>query len=275
MQQCFIYIISDSLGETGEHVAKAAAGQFTDIDFIIKKYPYTDEVSRIPAIIAEAATRTSVVVFTTVIEAMRQEIKERCKEYDIIYFDVMNPLIFAFKNILHKEPVREPGTIHKLDETYFSRVKAVEFAVKYDDGKDPKGVKLADIVLLGISRTSKTPLSMYLAHKNIKVANIPLVPEVPVPKEVYEIDSKKIIGLINTPEKLFKIREERLKAMGLTSNSMYANLDRINEELKYADGIFKQLHCPVIDVSNKAVEETANIILQLLVEQRAAQQNNQ
>lgn len=270
MKNCYIYIISDSLGETGEHVAKAAAGQFKDVNFIIKKYPYMDNVKRVKKIIDEAASRRAVLVFTTVIHEIRKVIIDRCKHHNLFYIDVMNPLIYAFKNVLGQEPVYEPGTIHKLDETYFSRVKAIEFAVKYDDGKDPRGVKLADIILLGISRTSKTPLSMYLAHKNLKVANIPLVPEVPVPKEVYEIEATKIIGLVNTPEKLFEIREERLRAMGLMSNANYANMDRIKAELDYAGEIFDKIGCPVIDVSNKAVEETANIILQIIIEQRAA-----
>ncbi len=270
MKCCFVYIISDSLGDTGEHVAQAAAGQFIDIEFIVKKYPYISETAKISEILDEAAARTSVVVFTTVIESLKDFIMAGCKQRGLMCIDVMNPLIFSFKKLLGVEPVYEPGTIHKLDEDYFDRVKAVEFAVKYDDGKDPRGVKLADIVLLGISRTSKTPLSMYLAHKNVKVANIPLLPEVPVPKEVYQIDPKKIVGLINTPDKLFAIREERLKAMGLGAGSSYATLDRINEELSYANKIFRDIGCPVIDVSNKAVEETANQILRLLAERRAA-----
>ncbi len=270
MKRCYIYILSDSLGDTAEHVANAAAGQFIDIDFIVKKFPYMEDVAKVDEILDEAAKHTSIVVFTTVIDTLKEHISNGCKARGIMNIDVINPLIFSFQKLLGVKPVYEPGTIHKLDETYFARVKAVEFAVKYDDGKDPRGVKLADIVLLGISRTSKTPLSMYLAHKNVKVANIPLVPEVDVPSEVYQIDPAKIVGLINTPEKLFAIREERLKAMGLGAGSSYANLDRINQELAYADKIFRKLGCPVIDVSDKAVEETANMILRIHAERRAA-----
>ncbi len=270
MKRCFIYVISDSLGDTGEHVANAAAGQFIDVDFIVKKYPYITENQEVDAILDEAAKRTSLVVFTTVIESLKEHISVGCKARGLMNIDIMNPLIFSFQKLLGVQAVSEPGTIHKLDDTYFARVKAVEFAVKYDDGKDPRGVKLADIVLLGISRTSKTPLSMYLAHKNVKVANIPLVPEVPVPEEVFQIDPGKIVGLINTPEKLYEIREERLKAMGLGASSSYAKLERINQELAYADKLFRQIGCPVIDVSNKAVEETANMILRLHAERRAA-----
>ncbi len=272
MKRCFIYILSDSLGDTGEHVANAAAGQFDGIEFYVKKYPYVTDEAEIDEILDEAAERTSIVVFTTVIEGLKKYITNGCKARNITNIDIISPLIFSFQKLLDVQPMYEPGTIHKLDETYFARVKAVEFAVKYDDGKDPRGVKLADIVLLGISRTSKTPLSMYLAHKNVKVANIPLVPEVAVPEEVYQIDPAKIVGLINTPEKLFAIREERLKAMGLVAGSSYANLDRINQELAYANEIFTKLGCPVIDVSDKAVEETANMILRLHAERRAVRE---
>ncbi len=124
----------------------------------------------------------------------------------------MSPLLKLFENYLGFEPMKEPGVTHKLDENYFKKVEAVEFAVKYDDGKDPRGVKKADIVVIGVSRTSKTPLSMYLAHKNLKVANIPLVPEVPVPEELYQIDSKKVIGLTTNPIKLKRNKTRAFKS---------------------------------------------------------------
>lgn len=154
-----------------------------------------------------------------------------------------------------------------MDESYFRRIAAIEFAVKYDDGKDPgKGIKEAELVLIGISRTSKTPLSMYLANRNVKVANVPLVPEIPVPKEVYEIDPKKIIGLTNSPEVLNNVRTTRLKTLGLSSNANYAKLDRILEELEYSEKVMRKIGCPVINVANKAIEETASDILDIMKE---------
>ena len=178
----------------------------------------------------------------------------------------MSPILDKISNKINKNPKREPGAIRKLDESYFKRVEAIEFAVKYDDGKDPRGILKSDIVLVGISRTSKTPLSMYLANKNIKVANIPLVPEIPLPKELNNINPNKIIGLTNSPEKLNKIRQERLKALGLSKNANYANIERILQEPDYSDNIMKKLGCPVINVSNKAIEETAGIIMDLIKE---------
>lgn len=259
-----IYIISDSVGETAEHIARATAEQFKEQPYEIKKFSYIGANEQAVEIIDEAAKGKSIVIFTTVLESLKDTIVDKCNEYDIQYIDVMSPLLDFFGKYLGCEPMKEPGVTHKLDENYFKKVEAVEFAVKYDDGKDPRGVKKADIVVLGVSRTSKTPLSMYLAHKNIKVANIPLVPEVPVPEEVFQIDSRKIIGLTTNPIKLNEIRQERLKALGLGNNASYVSLDRILEELDYADDIMKRIGCPVIDVSSKAVEETANIILELM-----------
>jgi regulator of PEP synthase PpsR (kinase-PPPase family) len=199
-----------------------------------------------------------------VISSLRELIMEMAEEYGIESIDVMTPVVQSLKKVLRDEPKNEPGLIRKLDEKYFKRVEAIEFAVKYDDGKDPRGLKKADIVLIGVSRTSKTPLSMYLAHKNIKVANVPLVPEVPVSSELFEIPSKKIIGLTTNPIKLNEIRQERLKALGLKHEANYASMKRILEELDYAEKIMKKIGCPIIDVSSKAVEESANIILDIM-----------
>lgn len=138
--------------------------------------------------------------------------------------------------------------------------EAIEFAVKYDDGRDPRGILKADIVLIGVSRTSKTPLSQYLAHKRLKVANVPIVPEVDPPEELFNVDPKKCIGLKISPDKLNHIRKERLKSLGLNDKAIYANINRIKEELEYFEKIVDRIGCQVVDVSNKAVEETANII---------------
>ena len=148
-----------------------------------------------------------------------------------------------------------------MDEAYFRRVEAIEFAVKFDDGKDARGLILAELVLIGVSRTSKTPLSIFLAHKGIKVANLPIVPEVKLPSELYNMSGKRIVGLTMDAEHILNIRIERLKAMGLPPNSKYASLQRIVEELEYAEALMKQLGSRIINVTNKAIEETAGIIM--------------
>lgn len=263
-----IYILSDSVGETAEMVARAAAEQFKGTTYEVKKFSYVSTEESIVQMITEARREDrAVVVFTTVLDDIREKIIKECDKNHLQYIDVLAPLLNKFSDLLGQQPINEPGIIHRLDEKYFKKVEAIEFAVKYDDGKDPRGIKKADIVLIGVSRTSKTPLSMYLAHKNVKVANVPLVPEVPIPEELYQIPTSKIIGLTTDPIKLNEIRQERLKALGLSNTATYANVDRILEELEYADKIMKKLQCPIINVSNKAVEETAGIILDLVKKQ--------
>ena len=199
-------------------------------------------------------------------------IKEKNPLTEEMYSRIINTLLDSFNG--SKEMIKDSRHVALILELSaslglrISEILSLSFAdFKYDDGKEPnKGILEAELVLIGISRTSKTPLSMYLANRNIKVANVPLVPEIPVPKEVYEIDPKKIIGLTNSPEVLNNVRTTRLKALGLSSNASYAKLDRILEELEYADKVMKKLGCPVINVANKAIEETAGDILDIMKE---------
>ena len=267
MENLIIYVISDSVGETAQQVAKAAISQFMINDnYEIRRFPYVVDKKFLMEILNSGKNEDAIIIYTLVDESLSTLTKEYCQNEGLSNIDLMSPILSEIAKKIDRKPRREPGIIRKLDETYFKRVEAIEFAVKYDDGKDPRGVLKSDIVLVGISRTSKTPLSMYLANKNIKVANVPLVPEIPLPKELNDINPKKIIGLTNTPEKLNKIRQERLTALGLSSNAKYANLERILQELDYSDDVMKKLGCPVIDVSNKAIEETAGIILDLMEE---------
>lgn len=260
-----VYVVSDSLGETGALVIRAAISQFKTENYEIKRYPYVNDVEKLKEILDEASSsESSIVVYTLVDRILVEFIEDYIKRTKLSVIDLMSPIIDVLSDKLGSKPSREPGVIRKLDEAYFKRVAAIEFAVKYDDGKDPRGFAKADIVLVGISRTSKTPLSMYLANKNIKVANIPLVIEVEPPKELFEIPAKKIIGLTNSPEKLNAIREERLKALGLPSGSNYASFERILNELDFSEKIMKRIGCPVINVASKAIEETAEIVLSLL-----------
>lgn len=261
-----IYVLSDSLGDTGEQIARACVAQFENPTYDIKKYSHIIEGS-IDGILKEAMEENAIILFSTVNRNIVEKIRAFSIQNNLPAFDIIGNIIDVMAERFNEEPRREAGVIRKLNKAYFNRVEAIEFAVKYDDGKDPRGLKKADVVLLGISRTSKTPLSMYLANKNIKVANIPLVPESLPPKELNEISSSRIIGLINSPEKLNQIREERLKALGLGKGSSYSSMSRILEELDYAEKIMKKIGCPIIDVSNKAIEETADIIINILKKQ--------
>lgn len=259
-----IYVVSDSIGETAELVVRAGASQFDRFVIDIQKYPYIEDKESIDEIIASAKESKAMIVFTIVVPELNSYIIEQAARYGIPAIDVMGPVMQTLQNMLQEPPTGKPGLVRRLDEEYFRKVDAIEFAVKYDDGRDPRGLLRADVVLIGVSRTSKTPLSMYLANKRLKVANVPLVPEVEPPEELFALPPERCIGLTINPEQLNGIRTERLKALGLTAQANYANLDRIEEELAYSKKIIERLGCPVIDVSNKAVEETANIILEII-----------
>jgi len=201
-------------------------------------------------------------VFTLIYPELREFMVRETQRRRIACVDVMGPAMAALSSVFRGQPKLEPGLIRRLDEEYFRRVEAIEFAVKYDDGKEPRGLLKADVVLIGVSRTSKTPVSMYLAHRRYKVANVPLVPEVRLPRELFQVNPQHVVGLTIRADKLLQIREERLRSIGLKKGAAYANLARIREELAYAQRVFEKLGCKVVDVSSKAVEETANVVLE-------------
>lgn len=259
-----VYVLSDSVGETAELVVKAGLSQFNGQEYKIFRVPYVDDQVTIDETLQIAKENDGMIGFTLVNPILRKYLNEQAKKMNVEAIDIMGPMINAMERVFNKEPRLEAGLVHKLDEDYFKRVEAIEFAVKYDDGRDPRGIARADIILVGVSRTSKTPLSQYLAHKRLKVANVPIVPEVDPPEELFEVDPKKCIGLRISPDKLNEIRKERLKALGLGNQATYATLDRIHQELDYFNKIVDRIGCKVIDVSNKAVEETANVILQMI-----------
>ncbi|MBM7855790.1 regulator of PEP synthase PpsR (kinase-PPPase family) [Desulfohalotomaculum tongense] len=255
-------MLSDSVGETAELVAKAAVSQFNHGSVEIKRIPYVNSISDIHDVVEEAAGQNCIIAYTLVLPELREALVQEADRNNIIVVDIMGPLMNALGNITKKSPILEPGLVHRLDEEYFRKVEAIEFAVKYDDGKDPRGIIKADLVIIGVSRTSKTPLCMYLAHKRIKAANVPLVPEVSPPEEIFKIPSSKVIGLTVSPQQLNVIRQERLRTLGLTSHADYASMERILKELDYAEKIMKKIGCVTIDATNKAVEETASKVLE-------------
>ncbi len=259
-----VYIVSDSIGETAEFVVKAVASQFDSGNVDMRRVPFVENREQIVEVFKQANGCNAIIAYTLVVPVLRKTMEEEALNYNVCTADILGSLMGAFSRVTCKEPHLEPGRVRLLDEVYFRRVAAVEFAVKHDDGKDPRGFKKAEVVLVGISRTSKTPLSIYLAHQGIMVANLPLVPEVEPPAELFWIPPEKIIGLIINPAQLKEIRQERLKALGLESNANYVAVERIEEELAYARRIMKKIGCTVFDVSNKAVEEVANRIIQLV-----------
>lgn len=261
-----LYIVSDSLGETAELVARAAASQFNDGQFVLKRVSHVHDVDTINEVVVSAQRDRAIIAFTIVVPELREHLVSQSTSLRVRAVDVLTPMLEALESATGTPPQYRAGLLHQLDEDYFRRMDAVEFAVKCDDGRNTvSSLGQADAVLIGVSRTSKTPLSMYLAHKRFKVVNVPLVPEITPPEELFLLPyRKKIIGLTIRPDKLNLIRKERLRSMGLMEGSSYSNYDRILQELAYSDATMKRLGCPVIDVSDKAVEETASLIIEYL-----------
>jgi len=269
MSSSIIYVVSDSVGETAELVTKAAISQFNGSQMVLKRFPYIEDNEHIDEVLSLALLEKGMVAFTLVKPEMRKYITEKAKLVGVPLVDLLGPIMDQIAAYSGKTPLYEPGLVRKLDEEYFKKIEAIEFAVKYDDGRDPRGILKADIVLIGVSRTSKTPLSQYLAHKRLKVANVPIVPEVEPSEELFKVPKEKCFGLKISPEKLNSIRRERLRSLGLNDQASYANIERIKEELTFFENVVKKIECPVIDVTNKAVEETANVILNYIQKGRS------
>lgn len=264
MTQQTIYVCSDAVGETAEAVAKATLRQFSSEHVKIKRYGHVKTEDEIVKIVTEAAQSGGFISYTLVQPELRELMKEESLKQGVRAVDVMGPMMQAYVDTFGSFPKREPGLLHSIDDDYHRRMDAIEFAVKYDDGKDARGFVQAQVILIGVSRTSKTPLSVFLSHKGIKTANLPLMPEVNVPEELKPAPGRLIVGLTMQPEHLLEIRSERLKTLGLPSSAQYASPDRIAEELQYAESVMKSLDCPIIDVTNRAIEETAGIIIEWL-----------
>ncbi|RIX52760.1 kinase/pyrophosphorylase [Paenibacillus nanensis] len=264
MTEQIIYVCSDAVGETAEAVARATLRQFSSEKVKIKRFGHLRTEDEIVKIVAEAAQTGGFISYTLVQPELRELMREESVKHGVRAVDVMGPMMQAFVDTFGSFPRREPGLLHSIDEAYHKRIEAIEFAVKYDDGKDARGLVQAQVVLIGVSRTSKTPLSVFLSHKGIKTANLPLMPEVNPPAELKQDPGRLIVGLTMQPEHLLEIRSERLKSLGLPASAHYASPERIQEELDYAASVMASLDCPVIDVTNRAIEETAGIIIEWL-----------
>ncbi len=260
-----IYVVSDSLGDTANFVVDAAASQF-ESDITIRKFTHIKTMRELKNIILEAQEEDGLIVFTLIDPELRKKFCELGSKRGLAMVDVMGPMMNELEKKLEQPPQLQPGLRHQLDQSYFERVEAMEFTVKYDDRNDSKGIRLADVVLIGVSRTSKTPMCIYLSYRGYKAANVPLVPEVDVPDILLENPDNKVIGLTIDPLVLNEIRQERLKSLGLSPDSQYASIDRINEELEYADNIMEKIGCPILNVTNKSIEESASEVQRYMEE---------
>ena len=264
-----IHVISDSTGETATKLAEAVESQFPDQEFDLVRHPRITSLDDVQLAAARARGRRAVVMFTLVEPELRDAMRMLCKRYRLHYCDLLGHPLEAVARVSGQPATMRPRAQPNLDSGYFKRMAAIEFAVKYDDGVGG-GLDDADIVLVGVSRTSKTPLSMYLGYLGYKTANVPIVKGIEPPKELWEIDPAKVVGLTIDAGALAGIRSRRARDMR-SSKRRYADLNDIYEELEEAEAVHRRLGCPVIEVSNLAIEETARRIIRL-VEQRKLDQ---
>jgi hypothetical protein len=260
-----VVVISDATGDTAERVVRAALLQFKDVPCNVRLYSQVRLESEVEKIIERAADLKALVVFTMVNAAERELLWKLCDRLNVEAVDLIGSLMGKMSNFLGAQPSGVPGLLHTISEEYYRRIEAVEFAVKNDDGAEPRNLLKSDLVLVGISRTSKTPLSMFLAQqRGLRVANVPLVLGVDPPVELGSVDSNKVFGLMIQADILMKIRQNRLAHLGMPPDSSYGMRDHILKESAYAQEIFrKHPNWPIIDVTGKAIEETAADILRI------------
>ena len=259
-----VYIISDGTGETAAMVSRAALVQYKHDNVHMVRYQNVRSKKQIYSIINNIDNKDSLVLYTIILSDMREAIQQICLKKELPAIDLLGPLITHLDKVLENHNEKKPGLLRSVDEEYFKRIEATEFSLKHDDGKSLGQLKNADIVLVGVSRTSKTPLSIYLSFKGWKVANVPLVLGIPLPKSLFEVDYQRIIGLTIDTDNLIRIRKNRLKKFGWNFNQEYADKNHILNETDYAREIFEKYRWPIVNVTDRALEETAGEILRII-----------
>lgn len=265
-----VYIVSDGTGETAAQMVKAAMVQFqANQDVYISRHQNMREELQIKAVCEEASESGALIVYTIVSPEIRTILADQAKALGVTCVDLIGPLLAGLAGHFGYEPKSIAGLLHNVNEAYFKRIDAMEYTISHDDGRDLSRLGEADLIILGISRTSKTPLSMYLSQQGWKVVNIPLIHGFETPKEIYEIDQRKVICLTIDPENLTTIRRNRLSRLGQSRGGEYADPEKVNEEIAYADEIFKKNRkWAVFNVTGKALEETAAEIIRLMASRR-------
>ena len=260
-----IILVSDGTAETASAIIKAALVQFNDTRTSFTRYKNVRSEAQIDAICDDAAVAKDLIVFTIVSMELRDYFVRKAREKVVPVVDLLGPLLGSLASYFQYQPQFTAGLLHNVNDRYFERIDAMEYTIAHDDGRDLTNLELADLIILGISRTSKTPLSMYMSHQGWRVCNVPIIKGFQVPEELTRIDQKKIVGLTIDPDDLAKIRRARLQRLGTAQGGEYADLDRVADEIDYANEIFrKNRRWPVFNVTGKALEETASEIIKLM-----------
>ncbi len=262
-----LHIVSDSTGETAARLVQALEAQFPEQPFEEVRHPRVETIDDLQLAVSRAKGRPAVMVYTLVDRELRESMRTLCRSARIHYCDLLGHPIESIAKVSGMAAKMKPGARPPLNSTYFKRMEAIEFAVKFDDGVG-SGLHEADLILVGVSRTSKTPLSIYLGYMGYKAANVPIVKGIKPPPELHDVEPAKIVGLTIDAEKLGEIRTARVKTMGGGTNKGYAELLEIYEELEEAAALHRRLGCPVIDVTGLSIEETAHRVIRLVDRRR-------
>ena len=266
MTRLHLHLLSDSTGETLEMIAKAALAQFDDAEVIRHFWPMVRSRQHLDRIVAELAESPGLVLYTLVNAETRLWLEERCRAMGLPHVAALDAVTAALEDRLGEQAKARPGRQHLMDEAYFARVDAIHFTIAHDDGIGWENWEEADIVLAGVSRTSKTPTSIYLANRGYKVANIPLVVESPPPPSLFELRHPLVVGLTTAPRRLIEIRRNRLLSLNETTETAYVDEEKVEREVAFARRLFADNGWPVIDVTRRSIEETAAAIIRLIAE---------
>ena len=266
MIRLHLHLLSDSTGETLENIAKAGLAQFDGVETIKHFWPMVRSEGHLDRILVEIAQKHGLVLFTIVNGEVRRKLEERCQMLGLPAVAALDPVIDALSQMLGQQAKARPGRQHMLDAAYFDRVEAIQFTIAHDDGIGAEDWEEADIVLVGVSRSSKTPTSIYLANRGYKVANIPLVIEAPPPSSLFSLKNPIFVGLTTSPERLIQVRRNRLLALNQSPETAYVDQERVSTEVAFARSMFSDNGWPVIDVTRRSIEETAAAVINLLHE---------
>lgn len=258
-----IVIASDGTGRTAELVVRAALVQFQGVSVAVQVRPHVRTVADVRSAVRAAAEARGLIVHTLVSGELRNVILTEGRAQDVPTIDLMGPLLLRLEALLELPPLARPGLFHELDLEYRRRFEVMEFTVRHDDGQDPAGLPQADLVLVGVSRTSKTPLSIFLAWRGLRVANVPIVPALPLPAELQRLHPRKVVGLTIKGERLLELRRSRLLQMQTPPQFPYADPQQIWGELEYAARLCGRAGWPLVDVTDKSIEEVAGEVLVL------------
>lgn len=275
MSRFHLHLLSDSTGETLEMIAKAALAQFDHTDVIRHFWPMVRSRQHLDRIMGEIANNPGLVLFTVVNNETRNRLEEQCRSLGLPAIAVLDIVTDALEDMLGQEAKGRPGRQHQLDDAYFARIDAIQYTIAHDDGIAWEDWEEADIILAGVSRTSKTPISIYLANRGYKVANIPIVPESPPPSVLFGLKRPLIVGLTTAPERLVQVRRNRLLSLSQSPDTEYVDADKVSAEVRYARRMFGDNGWPVIDVTRRSIEETAAAVINIYNERQAAGEDAQ